>query len=465
MAIAPVRFRDDEGHGAEHTLTRGQRHHHPGSEAQRAEHGELLRIPRRTRYVRFRGLGHHGGSAGAEHGRHAAWRGWVEAVSRPSVAHHLVLGGDDVDLSDPPRRPAVLEEIDGASIGEQGDGELHHPVQGGVVVERGSEDRAGVSQERGPTLGVLRELPGGLRQGKEGQPFLVDAAALRHHRGEGQREQRGDAHEGLQQEKRLVEILPDEGAVPVERAPQGHRAENERRGRRLPLAETKGSPHEGRHSEEVDRIAGRSAKERGAEDELADQLQGDEEGGRFEQLEGAPPRPGLGGPEDQEGGHQDVARGIPEPPREPDGARIAPRGEAREDQAAHADGGAYHGADHGGQEEELDHFLAVHEGMPSGGEAPDQVDAEDRFERIAGRDAERCRHGAGRRDIGHEGSDEDAGPHPASQQEQRGQGDSRGRPHRGGAGMHQGQLQPQLGRSHVQGGEQEKDGKIRESPP
>ena len=82
VAIAPVRFRDDEGHGAEHTLTRGQRHHHPGSEAQRAEHGELLRIPRRTRYVRFRGLGHHGGSAGAEHGRHAAWRGWVEAVSR-----------------------------------------------------------------------------------------------------------------------------------------------------------------------------------------------------------------------------------------------------------------------------------------------------------------------------------------------------------------------------------------------
>src|SRR5207245_2200588 len=81
--------------------------------------------------------------------------------------------------------------------------------RGGVGVGRGSADRAGVSQERGPTLGVLRELPGGLRQGKEGQPFLVDAAALRHHRGEGQREQRGDAHEGLQQEKRLVEILSD----------------------------------------------------------------------------------------------------------------------------------------------------------------------------------------------------------------------------------------------------------------
>jgi len=71
---------------------------------------------------------------------------------RPS-SRELYLGGIDVgDGQLFGQILAVFEHVDGAPIGDLGDGELGHARQGGLVLERLRKGRYRLRQERSPNL-------------------------------------------------------------------------------------------------------------------------------------------------------------------------------------------------------------------------------------------------------------------------------------------------------------------------
>ena len=96
------------------------------------------------------------------------------------------------------------------------------------------------------------------------------------------------------------------------------------------------------------------------------------------------------------------------------------------------------------------------EGLPATGEPSHQVGPHQRLQGVAEGDCQGSAHRARRREIYDEGPDEDGGPDPAPEDEERHQGDSRGGPHRGGAGVHEGELQSELAGHDVNQDQREK---------
>ena len=373
----------------------------------------------------------------------------------PIVAHEVLLVGVHMRVRDAPDGAVLLEQVHRTEIGEERDGEPGEADEGRIVVDGRAEHGAGLGEEARALLRGLGKPARSLRLRDEGEMLFVRALLLRHHRREGEGERGSESHECLEEQEGLVGVVAMEGALAVEGAPESHGGKHEGCGDRLALAEPEGRPGERGHRDEIDRIVSRAGQEGEAEHELADHDEREEEEASLDEPRGSPARPGRLRPQDEQGSDEGVARCIAQPPRQPDRGGVSPRSEAPEDERAHADRGADHGAHQPGEDEELDHVLATIEGAQTRGKAHDKVGAHHRFEGIAGRYTQRGRHGAGGGDVRHEGAHEHRGPHAIASEEQHGQRDSRRRPYRGGAGMDEGEGQPELGGEDVERGDED----------
>src|SRR6185437_13145726 len=83
------------------------------------------------------------GLTGSDHVRDAPGRIPVDRVAPPKLFRKRDLGRIGVSDRDAPDSAATIEKIDRAPIGEAGDRKVSDVVEGGLVVERGGEQRAG----------------------------------------------------------------------------------------------------------------------------------------------------------------------------------------------------------------------------------------------------------------------------------------------------------------------------------
>jgi len=325
--------------------------------------------------------------------------------------HEVFLVDVHVGVSHPPDGAVLLEQVDRTEIGEKRNGEPGEADEGRVVVDGRSEHDAGLGEKARALLRGLGELARGLRLGDEGEMLLVHAPLLRDHRREGEGERGVESHERLEEEQGHIGVVAVEGALAVERAPEGHGGKHEGRGGRLALAEPEGRPDERGNGDEVDRIVPRPSQQHGPEHELADHDQREEEEPALDQFGRSPARRWPLRPQDEKRGEERVTGGVAQPPRQPDRGGVSPGSEAAEDERAHSDRGADRGAHQAGQDEELDHVLATLEGVQTRGEARDEVGAHHCLEGIAGCYPQRRRHGSRGGYVRHEGAHEHRGPH------------------------------------------------------
>ena len=128
--------------------------------------------------------------AGADDGAHARRRlgvGRVAVEEAPDELHPRRVG---VGQAQEPDRPVAAGSEDGAAVGQAGDGQLDHPGQGALVVERRGQRRRRLGQEGHAPVGLLRRLPGrllgrdrgpgGLEQVPVGVGVVIERPGLAH---------------------------------------------------------------------------------------------------------------------------------------------------------------------------------------------------------------------------------------------------------------------------------------------
>ena len=249
----------------------------------------------------------------------------------------------------------------------------------------------------------------------------------------------------------------------MDRAPDGEPGQEGDGRRRLPLAQPERGQHERREAEEREGAVSHPRREQTVEHGAADQDQGPEHRGQLEGRGRGEANTAVTSPEDQEGGDHHDARGVAEPPRQPDGREAMPARMVTEREAQHADRRADRGAHESREDRELHDAAHPVEGVPPVRELRHEEGAEEGFERMAEGDAERRPrepHGRG----GHqEGPQEEGGPHPIAPQQHRRQRDARGRPHHGRVCAGEGEQEPELPGDEGDAGEsQEAPGPQRE---
>ena len=157
------------------------------------------------------------------------------------------------------------------------------------------------------------------------------------------------------------------------------------------------------------------------------------------------------GPQDDGRRHEQRARHVAQGPRDPDRADVGPRRVAGEHEARDAD----RGADRGAPAATAVANAKMSRGRSNARRPPaqplDEPGAEQGLERVAERDAERGGHRARGGHVDHEGPDRHRRPRPAAQEQERGEGDPGGRPHRGGARVDGGEEQAELAGQDVDG--------------
>jgi len=146
----------------------------------------------------------------------------------------------------------------------------------------------------------------------------------------------------------------------------------------------------------------------------------------------------------------------PEPPRQPDRRVSAPLGEARDRQRRDAERRADCRREQARQEDVDDEPLGHVKGAQAAGEPAHQPGADERFKQIADGNGAGGRDRAGGREVGEEGPEKDPRPHARSQQEDRGQRQSRRRPHRGGVGVDKREREAALGGQEVADGQEQR---------
>ena len=189
----------DEGDRAERASVRNKRHAHPRPQIQRPQDVHYLRqVPRRLRQEVVGDVAYELRLARSQDLRNAV--GGVGARSREPLrkllrpADLLRIGVRD---NQPLHAPRLLDDVDGAPVGELRHGERRDVLQRRLVVERRGEDRARLGEEA-PLLGRLRLLfiearrgdrsSGEVRERGRGAPFafgeLVPAAVVEGERAE-----------------------------------------------------------------------------------------------------------------------------------------------------------------------------------------------------------------------------------------------------------------------------------------
>src|SRR5713101_1379343 len=155
----------------------------------------------------------------------------------------------------------------------------------------------------------------------------------------------------------------------------------------------------------------------------------------------SPVQAGILPPEEQEGGDNDRADGIHQPPRGPDGPVHRPVRESLQGQGRDADRCAYCRADHSCEKSKFENILRPLKGMLAAGKAAYQVAADHPFEGVSNGDAERSCYGTRGGQIHQECPRQDHGPDAIPENQERCERDPGARPYRGCACMHKGEFQ------------------------
>ena len=156
----------------------------------------------------------------------------------------------------------------------------------------------------------------------------------------------------------------------------------------------------------------------------------------------------FGGPGKNERRQNQRAGQIAEPPCDPDALGAPPRRVARQIEARDANRRA-RGCAQAGDEREAENVGHASVSVAAARETLDEIRAQNGFDGVAGRDAERRRDRSGGGDVDEKGAGEDGRPQVAADQEQRRDRDSRRRPHGRRARMHGRQREPCLCGGHV----------------
>src|SRR5207245_8393041 len=118
---------------------------------------------------------------------------------------------------------------------------------------------------------------------------------------------------------------------------------------RLARTEPEGDPDQQGNAQEVDRQMVVLRQRQPAEDRQPHADQGDEQERRLEEAWPADPQARVVLPEDQQRGDQDGARGVAEPPGQPDRPVVGPGSEPSQGEARDPAGGAGDGARDAGE--------------------------------------------------------------------------------------------------------------------
>src|SRR5581483_1423545 len=115
---------------------------------------------------------------GREAGERRARRRRRAAAERPELGQALALRRIDVGGGRALDRPVVAVQVDGAPVGERGNGQAGERVERRAVIERPREDGARLREERRPPLGGFRLRARRLLAGEESLALRLDALAL-----------------------------------------------------------------------------------------------------------------------------------------------------------------------------------------------------------------------------------------------------------------------------------------------
>ena len=152
--------------------------------------------------------------------------------------------------------------------------------------------------------------------------------ALGHHRRKHHGQQGGDADERLQQQQGLVRRFPGKGTEPTQGVPDRDPREQDGGRRRFTWTESKRRPHEDWNAQVVERVIFDFERSPAAEHHLANDNETEKQAGSLTNLRSLPAHAGIREPQHEQRGHLESAHRIPEPPGQPDSAKVGPVGEA-----------------------------------------------------------------------------------------------------------------------------------------
>ena len=300
-------------------------------------------------------------------------------------------------------------------------------------------------------VGALRLGARGLGPRQQRLPLVLDAQALVDERGGRQHHQRHRPHEDLQQQERFVLGRAHEGAGAAEGLPDRDARQHADQRRRLALAEPDGGPHERRRAQERKRQRhDPEVDEALAEHREADENRREPQRGGLEDMALRRVGPPVARPQHEQRSDDQGSGRVAEPPGEPDGREVGPRGGAPEPQDDDADGGAEGRAQQGREPDELEDVGGAVEDAGAAGEPVHEVRAQQRFERVARGDPQRGGQRAGRGGVHDERAREDRGPASISEHEQRRERDASRRPDGGHAGVDGREREADLAREDIE---------------
>ena len=185
----------------------------------------------------------------------------------------------------------------------------------------------------------------------------------------------------------MVLRFHDKGPKPAQRAPDRNRRQNENARGRLALGKTECRPDHDRSADEGDRVITRRNREPAAEDDFAQADEQEQKNTDLDHITAAPFSRRTDRPEEDKRCHDEVARGVAQPPCRPNGPVFCPIGVAAECQTGDPKSWAHQRA-HNCSERKCENILRPIERARAAREPVDHPRAADCLERIAGGDAE-----------------------------------------------------------------------------
>src|SRR6266850_2530898 len=307
---------------------------------------------------------------------------------------------------------------------------------------------------RDPLLQLLVEPPHG----------PLDAASARDRRRHGENHDRYHRHEALEQEERYVRWAAGKGPITSQRPDDGHCGEHHDGGRGLPLTEAERGPYQWRETEVFQRVSPVREGGDAMEHQHGHRGQREQEQGRLGDLLPCPEYLRLEPPEQGDGCHDESARGVSEPPGQPDGPEIAPCREPTQGKRCDADRGAHRGTQHPCKDRELEDIVRLLENTGATGESADEVAPEQSFQCVPCRDAQRGSRISRRRNVDEERPEQHGRPDAITENKERRERDSSRGPNRRSARVHEREAQPYLSREQIDRGDPEAGYEAREEP-
>ena len=327
--------------------------------------------------------------------------------------------------------------------------------RGVPVIEQQLGEARGDSERRAHLVGRHAEELGlqllGLTRGRHGPFALVDGGGHDH------QAHAYDGDQGLQDLHGLGLGGAPDGDRAVEGARDAECGDQEDGGDGATLAEAQRGPRQKR--EEDIRVLPPAAEE----DDPAHEADGGEQGGGLGELSRAVGNRWGSGPHEHEGGDDEGADDVAEPPEEPVAAVGASVGGARDQQRERPDGGAHRRCDERRQDDEGEHVARAREGVVEA-DPSQEVGGGHGLQRVPDGDAggHPDRDAAG--GVGHQRTESHRRPQATAEKDEGGDGQAGRCPDRCDHAVGDAQGEAELGRSHIDAGQDHNLGRVDDPP-